>query len=103
MGGYHSVIFHELSEGKYSMSETEKTLHFLDLDWTITVEHLTERLKRERISSITIKNARHGDISSMRLSPEKAANLIRLLQQAIAQAYEWERTVPEGVVTNERR
>jgi hypothetical protein len=31
----------------------------------------------------------------MRLSPEKAANLIRLLQQAIAQTYELERSASE--------
>jgi hypothetical protein len=73
------------------MSQTEKTFHFLDLDWTITLQYFYGQRSQEWISSITIENARHNDVSAMRLSPEKAANLIRLLQKAIAQAYEMER------------
>jgi hypothetical protein len=80
-----------LSEGKFTMSQTEKTLHFLDLDWTITLRYFYGQSSKEWISSIVIENARRSDVSLMQLSPEKAANLSRLLQKAIAQAYEWER------------
>jgi hypothetical protein len=76
------------------MSQVEQKLHFLDLDWTITLERLKVAETNQWSNLISLKNAKRNGLPTIRLSPEKAANLIRLLQQAIAQAYEWERSEP---------
>jgi len=72
------------------MSEQEQTRYFVDLDWTVRVRRFKGRRSGEWLTSINVSAIRGRDVSSVEMSPERATNLIRLLNKAIVRGNAWE-------------